>query len=206
MLFIFDMDNVLYDYNWRIRMHGLTDLTGWDFHELRRRWWHTDGEWRAEAGIPATGEEYLEAVNTALESSLDQETWLTNRRSGMEVWPDMVEVARRASTLGDITLLTNNGALIGEHLATLAPELVPVFGDHLFATAHYGARKPDPEVFARVLDSYQATPEETFFIDDMPDNIRGAQSLGISGTVFGPGDTPESAWAAMEAFATGQRA
>jgi FMN phosphatase YigB (HAD superfamily) len=35
MLFIFDMDNVLYDYHWRKRMESLTDITGYDFHDLR---------------------------------------------------------------------------------------------------------------------------------------------------------------------------
>ena len=50
LLFVFDMDDVLYDYDWRIRMAGLTELTGHDFAELRRRWWNATGEWAAEAG------------------------------------------------------------------------------------------------------------------------------------------------------------
>lgn len=202
MLFIFDMDNVLYEYNWRARMHGLTDLTGWDFHELRRRWWHDEGEWQAEAGNPPTGDEYLARVNDALESSIDVATWLANRRAAMTVWPEMVEVARKASTLGQVTVLTNNGALIGEQLPTISHELVPVFGEHLFATAHYGARKPDPTVFSRVLEQYGAHPDETFFIDDMPDNIRGAESLGITGMWFGPNHTVDDAWQAINTFAS----
>jgi FMN phosphatase YigB (HAD superfamily) len=201
MLFIFDMDNVLYRYDWRYRMHGLTDITGWDFQELRRRWWHDEGEWLAEAGIPKTGDEYLARVNDALESAIDQKTWLTNRQSAMTVWPDMVDVARKASTLGHVTVLTNNGALIGEHLAEVAPDLPPVFGTHLYATAHFGARKPDPVVFSRVMDAFGATPEETFFIDDMPENIRGAETLGITGQWFGPHHTADDAWSAMTAFA-----
>lgn len=201
MLFIFDMDNVLYEYNWRARMHGLTELTGWDFHELRRRWWHDEGEWQAEAGVPPTGEEYLHTVNQALESSIDRDTWLANRQQAMTVWPDMIDVAKKTSALGHITLLTNNGALIGEHLPDIAPELTPVFDTHLYATAHYGARKPDPTVFARVLERYEVSAEETFFIDDMPDNIRGAESLGISGLVFGPGQDASDAWSAITDFA-----
>ena len=50
LLFLFDMDDVLYDYDWRARMAGLTALTGLDLAELRRRWWHDEGEWAAEAG------------------------------------------------------------------------------------------------------------------------------------------------------------
>jgi putative hydrolase of the HAD superfamily len=203
MLFIFDMDNVLYRYDWRARMHGLTDMTGHDFHELRRRWWHDEGEWAAEAGNPPTGDEYLAAVNQALGSSIDLPRWLDNRRAAMEVWPDMVDLAQKTASLGTITVLTNNGALIGEHLPDIAPELTPVFGTHLYATAHYGARKPDPTVFSRVLDAYGVEARDTFFIDDMPDNIRGAQTLGISGMVFGPGQSASDAWKAITDFATG---
>lgn len=206
MLFIFDMDNVLYRYNWRVRMDGLTELTGHDFHELRRRWWHDDGEWAAEAGRPATGDEYLDAVNTALESTIDRQAWLDNRREAMEVWPEMVEVAKRASELGTITLLTNNGALIGEHLPDVAPELVPVFDTHLYATAHYRARKPDPDVFTRVLERYNYAPGDTFFIDDLPDNIRGAESLGITGFWYGPNQSATEAWNAISAFADSRTA
>jgi len=200
MLFIFDMDQVLYRYDWRTRMHGLTDLTGWDFHELRRRWWHDEGEWLAEAGTPDTAEGYLAAVNEALEASIDVDTWLANRRAAMTPLPDMVDVARHAKNHGTITLLTNNGALIGKHLDRVAHELHPVFEDHLHATAHYRARKPDPVVFSRVLEAYGGSPETTFFIDDHPDNIRSAQSLGIESMWFGPQHDATDARGAIDSF------
>ena len=93
MLFLFDMDNVLYDYHWRVRMHGLTDVTGWDFHELRRRWWHDEGEWKAERGDPPTGDEYLTRVNAALESDFSVDLWLHHRREAMVPRPDIIDVA-----------------------------------------------------------------------------------------------------------------
>ena len=59
LLFVFDMDDVLYDYDWRHRMTGLTALTGLDLAELRRRWWNDAGEWAAEAGHWPDGASYL---------------------------------------------------------------------------------------------------------------------------------------------------
>lgn len=201
MLFLFDMDNVLYDYQWRIRMYGLEELTGHDFHELRRRWWNDEGEWLAEKGIPATGEEYLHLVNEALESNLTTEQWLFHRKAGMTPRPDIIEIARLASTLGDVALLTNNGALIGKHLADIAPEIADIFGEHLYATAHFKARKPEPEVFVNALGHLGHQPGDVLFIDDMPENIRGAESIGITGEWFQPNHDPAALEATVRDFA-----
>lgn len=192
MLFIFDMDNVLYDYHWRKRMESLTAVTGHDFQELRRRWWHDDGEWQAEAGNPNTGDEYLRRVNEAFGSSISRHDWIDMRKAAMEYRPEVSEAVGFAAQFGQVTLLTNNGILVGEHLAEVAPELVDYFGEHMFATAHYGARKPDPLVFERVLERYGATGTDTFFVDDTPDNLRGAQTLGITTQWFSPKDSGQS--------------
>ena len=50
LLFIFDMDEVLYGYDWQRRMAGMTELTGLSLEQLRERWWHEEGEMAAEAG------------------------------------------------------------------------------------------------------------------------------------------------------------
>lgn len=198
LLFIFDMDDVLYDYDWRARMAGMSDLTGLSFLELRRRWWHDDGEFGAEAGLYATGDDYLAAFEEAIGHKVDLTSWLSIRAAAMTPWPDSLAAARRASELGQATLLTNNGALLGEHLPTVAPELVEIFGDHLRTSSHYGARKPNPVVFQRALDAYGVASENAFFADDMVENVVGAQSLGITGHEF---RTSAGLLAAIEEFA-----
>ncbi|MEP6480903.1 MAG: HAD-IA family hydrolase [Rhodoglobus sp.] len=105
---------------------------------------------------------------------------------------------RRASELGRVTLLTNNGPLTGKHLAALAPELVGVFGDHLFTSSHYGARKPNPLVFERVLKAYGTLASNAFFADDLQVNVDGAASVGITSHRF---TTAADLLAAIEAFA-----
>lgn len=205
MLILFDMDNVLYDYNWRIRMDLLSAETGHGFHELRRRWWHDAGEWAAERGDPPTGAEYLKRVEIALEREIDQQRWLDHRRAAMTPKTDIIEVAQALSTRARVAVLTNNGALIGEHLPEIAPELVDVFGDQLYATAYFGARKPEPAVFQRAIDHFGVTAAETFFIDDLPDNIRGAEQIGITGHWFSPGHSAQKLSDAADSFIAGVR-
>jgi FMN phosphatase YigB (HAD superfamily) len=199
LLFVFDMDDVLYDYDWRIRMAGLTRLTGLDVAELRRRWWHDDGEWAAEAGRWPDGASYLADWTAAVGTTLSAEEWLANRGSAMTPRPASLAAVKRASELGRVTLLTNNGPLVGENLATLAPDLVPLFGvEHLKASSHYGARKPDPRVFEGVLRAYDEPAEHTFFADDLAVNVEGARSVGIAAHLY---RDPDALLRAIEDFA-----
>ncbi|WP_010205077.1 HAD-IA family hydrolase [Salinibacterium sp. PAMC 21357] len=184
LLFIFDMDDVLYEYDWRARMAAMSELTGLSFLELRQLWWHKDGEFGAEAGLYRTGDEYLAAFEKAIGQKVDVARWVEIRASAMTVWPDSIAAAQRAAELGQTTLLTNNGALLGEHLPTLAPELVGIFGDHLRTSSYYGARKPDPAVYERTLKAYGVDAHNAFFVDDMSENVDAAQKLGITSHQF----------------------
>lgn len=197
-LFVFDMDDVLYDYDWRIRMNGLTELTGMDFPELRRRWWHDEGEWAAEAGRYPDADAYHAAFTRAIGTDIPVADWIANRRSAMTPWPESLAAVERAAQLGTVSLLTNNGPLVEAHLAELAPELVPLFGAELHTSSFYGARKPDPQVFANMLAHYGVPAEQVFFADDLQVNVDGARSLGIDAHRF---TDPASLNAAIDRFA-----
>lgn len=198
LLFVFDMDDVLYDYDWSTRMAGLTELTGHDLGELRRRWWNDRGEWAAEAGHYGSADDYHRAWVDAIGVDVPVDAWVANRRSGMTAWPESIAAVERAAELGQVSLLTNNGPLVEAHLATIAPEIAHLFGEHLRTSSYYGARKPDPEVFRALLREYGADPADVFFADDLVENVRGAESVGITGHVF---TTPRALRDAVESFA-----
>ena len=44
--------------------------------------------------------------------------------------------------------------------------------------------KPDPAIYQKLLQELGLIPEECLFIDDLEENIQGAQSVGIPGHVF----------------------
>lgn len=197
LLYIFDMDDVLYDYDWRMRMAGMTELTGLSLSRMRELWWNEEGEWAAEAGVYATPEAYLDAFQAAIGMSVDEAEWVRVRGAAMTPRPESIAAVERAVELGDVTLLTNNGALTGRHLPTLAPDLVPLFGEHLLTSSHYGARKPNPVVFERVLAAYGRPAADAFFVDDMPQNVAGAASVGITAHLY---RSPAAMRAAIEEF------
>ena len=44
--------------------------------------------------------------------------------------------------------------------------------------------KPEEKIYRVLLERYSLAPEETVFLDDSPDNIAGAERLGIRGVLF----------------------
>jgi len=204
LLYVFDMDDVLYDYDWRARMDELTAITGHDLHELRRRWWISGMEWKAEAGDPSDPEEYLRRVTSVIGADIARDEWVRIRSEATQPRPAALAAVRRAAELGRVALLTNNGILIHHHLHEVAPELVPIMGrENMHASAAFGARKPDPLVYERIVAHYGASPADTFFTDDRTENIEGAESIGITAHLY---VDEASLLAAIEAFAAQERA
>ncbi len=44
--------------------------------------------------------------------------------------------------------------------------------------------KPDPHIYRLLCETYDLQPQECVFIDDLPANVKGAQSIGMKGIVF----------------------
>ena len=58
-----------------------------------------------------------------------------------------------------------------------------------------GATKPDPRMFAALLDALQVSPETCLFVDDRMDNLLGAQRAGMAAVQMArPEFLPERLW------------
>lgn len=51
--------------------------------------------------------------------------------------------------------------------------------NHFYLSYEMGLRKPEPEIFQKVLTDNHLKPEETLFIDDTLEHIESARNLGI---------------------------
>jgi FMN phosphatase YigB (HAD superfamily) len=61
-----------------------------------------------------------------------------------------------------------------------------------------GSSKPAPAIYHRTLREVEAMPEETLFIDDMPENVRAAANLGILAYHFISADELQSDFRRLE--------
>ncbi len=86
---------------------------------------------------------------------------------------------------GKLYLLSNISCGFAEnyHKNPVLKDLFSVF-DGLTFSGPLGIAKPDIRIFEHLLNTYHLKPEESIFIDDLPQNVKGACDAGINGYVF----------------------
>lgn len=81
-------------------------------------------------------------------------------------------------------LLSNNNEIHYEYIMSYIKNKYQMSNyDDYFEQAYFshlmGMRKPDKEIFEKVLADHQLNPSTTLFIDDSPQHIETAQNLGM---------------------------
>jgi putative hydrolase of the HAD superfamily len=196
-LYLFDFDKTLYAYNFRRRLPEFARLGGESQYHLASTWWAAGYETRAEAGEWPTAAEYLAEFGRITGAELTLDEWAHARSLASTRIDGSVAALRRASTLGTVSLLSNNPSVFAEALPLIAPDVCAILGENRLVSAALGVRKPDPRIFHLALERYGAEADNTFFTDDNADNVAGARSVGIHAHLF---TTPELLDAAITTF------
>jgi len=105
-----------------------------------------------------------------------------------------VEMLKKLAPGYRLFVLSNTNELHAEKFETEVPGVTHI--NDLFEKLHYshieGLRKPQMELYERVLKQNNLNPSETLFADDLPENLEPAEKLGIRTLHVTPGlDLPE---------------
>ncbi len=90
--------------------------------------------------------------------------------------PHMVALLRALRSQVSVALLSNGTTRLRRDLHVL--DLLDEF-DAVFNTAEIGVAKPDPAIFHHVCEELGTTPGRTAFVDDLEENVRGAEDVGL---------------------------
>jgi putative hydrolase of the HAD superfamily len=178
-LYLFDFDKTLYGYNFLHRLPALSHMSGVSQYDLASQWWAAGYESRAEAGEWPDAEQYLEKFREVTGARLTLAQWQDARAAAMTPIPDSIAALRRASTLGTVSLFSNNPSIFARSLPRLAPDVAEILGPNVVTSCLLRARKPMPVAYERVLAHYGAGAADTFFADDNRSNVAAALALGI---------------------------
>ena len=71
-----------------------------------------------------------------------------------------------------------------EDFAALSQNLDWSLFDRVFTSGAVGMRKSDPNFLNYILEGIKLAPEQVVFVDDKPENVLAADSLGLRGMLF----------------------
>ena len=182
-LVIFDMDQVLCRYDRPLRLRRLARLSSRTPEEIFAAVWESGFEADAESG-GMDADAYLVGFGERIGYPLSRSQWVEARRMAMTPFADMLELVARIKPHVRVAVLTNNGFLTKETIAELFPELPALFAANLMVSAEFGARKPDPEVYRRLVAKIGVAPQAALMIDDDAGNVAGAEAAHLHGHLF----------------------
>ncbi len=123
-----------------------------------------------------TCDEFLAGMNRLLADPLSKDQ-LTEAWNGLFVpIPEMLELARELKNRYPVYLLSNIGKLHWDFLSATY-DLDAYCHDRL-ASFEAGSMKPAADIYRTAQRRFALEPEHTLFIDDKPENIRGAIACG----------------------------
>ncbi len=180
---LFDMDDVLCAYHVDIRIAALAEITGKAADSIRASIWETDFLEQSDRGA-YSAQAYLEEFGRRLDYPLSRAEWVAARKAAMPPFHDVLGLVGRVKKRLPVALLTNNDHLLGDTLDEVFPDLIPLFGDAIFVSARIGAAKPDAACFMHCCTALKVAATETFFTDDLVENVLGAKSAGLKAHHF----------------------
>jgi putative hydrolase of the HAD superfamily len=180
---IFDMDGVLSTYDFARRLDVLADAVQLPPQQIDERIFASGFDARADEGEFSV-DEYMLEFSRLLGVDVPLDAWLEARRVSMTPDREVIGLARELSRQCSVAVLTNNGPVLREHLASVAPEIAAAFGDRIFFSCELGVGKDSPESFRRLLQRLGASPSTTFFVDDTARYVHAAREAGLHATHY----------------------
>lgn len=180
--FIFDLGNVLVDYNPMRCILGYTHNIS-DANYIASEIFASP-EWsELDKGV-LEYEKALEIWTSRIPERLlqDLKAIVENFHKHLTEKKEMTEIVKRLKKAGKkIYILTN----VSERFPLIVEGLeVMDFVDGYVASYQENAVKPNPEIYSVMLSRFSLVPEESIFIDDDADNVLTAKKFGMAGYVF----------------------
>lgn len=181
---IFDLGNVLVDFDHRIAAQRIASFTGKTPQEIFNLFFDSELTELFEEGRIAP-EEFFFKVKEVLGARIKYEEFLP-------IWNEIFflseknrgvySLAKSLAKLHKVALLSNINILHYQYLK----DKFPVFDifSHIVTSYEIGFRKPKHHIYKKSIELLAVAPEDIFYTDDRPELVESARELGIRGFVF----------------------
>ena len=123
-------------------------------------------------------EEFYRQVISKLKARIEYDEFYAIYSDVFFLNSPVLSILKRLKGRYKLILLSNTDVMHFTFIKKKFPEIL-IFDDYVLSY-EVGAMKPDPRIYEVALKRTGFKPEECLFIDDMDENIKGAQKLGIN--------------------------
>jgi len=95
-----------------------------------------------------------------------------------DLFQETVDLLPKLSENCQVVALSNTNVVHHECWAVKYEKVMGQFAE-VFASSELGMRKPEERIYRHVLQACNTAPERSLFFDDLPENVAGAQQVGI---------------------------
>ncbi|PUE11249.1 hypothetical protein B9Z51_02765 [Limnohabitans sp. T6-5] len=125
-----------------------------------------------------------------------EEYWSNfSHNSNIEISEDLFKELYKPEVDNSIIFLINELKIRGHRVVCCTNTIESHFREHLrlgnysifdfvYSSHLMGVKKPNPEIFKRIIDIERSLPEDIYFIDDDVRNIEVAQDIGINAHLY----------------------
>ena len=179
---LFDIGNVLLTFDYFIAERALLSHTGREaapsIEELHpHRMAHETGT--------ISREEFIRIVREAFAHDGPEDHFVELWTRIFQVNTPMLQWARSLHGKTPLYLLSNIGCIHHDHIFEEYDFFKTLFIDGIYSYKA-GVMKPEPRIFEMAQTQFGVDPSTTLYIDDLEENVRGAESVGFIGHHYDP--------------------
>ncbi len=183
---ISDMGRVVLWFDNGIFLRKIAEAAGIPFEKAKEAAHANLGLIRQFDGGSLTPAQFRDIVCRAVGREIPEGIFWEAYNDIFSVNPPAVDVLRRAKAAGyRLVLLSNTDPERFGFAARKFPEVM--FFDEYALSYELGLLKPDAAIYLEAARRAGSAPGECVFIDDMEENVRGAEAAGLKGILYKPG-------------------
>lgn len=179
---IFDIGNVLLTFDYFIAERALLAHTG---QKVAPSVEYLHPHRMAHETGTISREEFLRIVREAFAHDGPEDHFMELWTRIFEVNTPMVEWARSLHVKTPLYLLSNIGCIHHDHIFEEYDFFTTLFADGIYSYKA-GVMKPESRIFDLARTQFGVDPARTLYIDDLEENVRGAESVGFIGHHYDP--------------------
>lgn len=178
---IFDLGKVLVDFDFKIAVGRLGDFGLVNPIKVYNLFRNSDLAEKWDKGFMPP-EEFYETIRSELDLKLTMREFIPIWNEIFAENAKMIALARGLAKDKKVLLLSNTNPWHADYIRKHFRWVHELHG--FIASCDVQMMKPDAKIYRHALGKAKAKPQETFYIDDLEENVEAALSLGIAAHRF----------------------